>query len=33
MSAAVAGFRTCAAMPEGWNDEIQKDYKRRGGKK
>jgi len=22
-----------AAMPEGWNDEIQKDYKRRGGRK
>lgn len=33
MSDAVATFRSCAAMPEGWNDEIQKDYKRRGGKK
>ncbi|MEW6696110.1 MAG: vWA domain-containing protein [Bacillota bacterium] len=32
MSEAVATFRECAAMPEGWNDEIQKDYKRRGGK-
>jgi len=33
MSEAVATFRECAAMPEGWNDEIQKDYKRRGGRK
>lgn len=33
MSEAVATFRECAAMPEGWNDEIQKDYKRRGGKR
>ncbi|MDF2800397.1 MAG: hypothetical protein K0S61_300 [Anaerocolumna sp.] len=31
MSEAVATFRECAAMPEGWNDEIQKDYKRRDG--
>ena len=31
MSEAVATFRECAAMPEGWNDEIQKDYKKRGG--
>ncbi|MDD4096194.1 MAG: VWA domain-containing protein [Oscillospiraceae bacterium] len=30
MSEAVATFRECAAMPEGWNDEIQKDYKKRG---
>lgn len=33
MSEAVATFRECAAMPEGWNNEIQKDYKRRGGRK
>ena len=33
MSEAVATFRECAAMPEGWNDEIKKDYKRRGGKR
>ncbi len=33
MSEAVATFRECAAMPEGWNDEIQNDYKRRGGRK
>jgi uncharacterized protein YegL len=33
MSEAVATFRECAAMPEGWNDEIQHDYKRRGGRK
>ena len=32
MSEAVASFRACSAMPEGWNDEIQKDYKRRGSK-
>lgn len=31
MSEAVATFRECAAMPEGWNDEIEKDYKRREG--
>lgn len=33
MSEAVATFRECSAMPEGWNDEIQKDYKKRGGRK
>lgn len=33
MSEAVATFRECAAMPEGWNDEIQKDYKKRGQRK
>lgn len=33
MSEAVATFRDCASMPEGWNEEIQKDYKRRGGRK
>ena len=33
MSKAVTTYRECAVMPDGWNDEIQKDYKRRGGKK
>ncbi|NHN35342.1 vWA domain-containing protein [Paenibacillus agricola] len=33
MSEAVATFRECSAMPEGWNEEIQKDYKKRGGRK
>ena len=33
MSEAVATFRECSAMSEGWNDEIQKDYKRRGDRK
>lgn len=33
MSEAVATFRECSAMPEGWNDEIQKAYKRRGDRK
>ncbi len=33
MSEAVTTFRECAAMPEGWSDEIQKDFKRRGGRK
>ena len=33
MSKAVATFRGGAAMPEGWNDEIQKDYKKRGEQK
>lgn len=32
MSNAVATFRETAEMPAGWNDEIQKDFKRRGGK-
>jgi uncharacterized protein YegL len=31
MSEAVATFRKRAAMPEGWSDEIQKDYRGRGG--
>lgn len=30
MSEAVATFRERSAMPEDWNDEIQKDYKKRG---
>ena len=33
MSDAVVSFRECAAMPEGWNDKIQKDFNRRGGRK
>ena len=33
MSEAVATFRECSAMPEGWNEEIQKDYKKRGEQK
>lgn len=33
MSDAVAAFRESDAMPDGWKDEIQKDYKRRGGKR
>jgi len=33
MSEAVATFRECASMPKGWNEEIQKDYKRRGGRR
>lgn len=33
MSEAVATFRQCSAMPAGWNDEIQRDYKARGGQK
>ena len=33
MSEAVAEFREHAAMPEGWNDEINEDYEHRGGRK
>ncbi len=33
MSEAVAAFRKTSAMPDDWNDKIQKDYKRREGKK
>ena len=33
VSEAVTTFRECSAMPEGWNDEIQKDYKKRGQRK
>ena len=32
MSEAVATYREGSAMPKGWNKEIQKDFKRRGGK-
>lgn len=33
MSEAVAAYRKCEAMPEDWNQEIQKDYKGRGSKR
>lgn len=33
MSVAVASFREHAAMPKGWNEEIEKDYKKRGAGK
>lgn len=33
VSEAVATFREHAAMPKGWNDEIKKDYKSRGGRR
>ncbi len=33
MSDAVASFRTKAAMPDDWQEKIEGDYKRRGGKK
>lgn len=33
MSDAVSSFRASAAITEDWNEEIQKDYKRRGGRK
>lgn len=33
VSEAVASFRQCDAVQEGWNDEIQKDYKKRTGRK
>ncbi|MCE5196044.1 MAG: hypothetical protein LLG09_02800 [Negativicutes bacterium] len=33
MSEAVAKFRESAAMPEDWKEEIQKDFKCRGGRK
>ena len=32
MSETVASYRERDKMPENWKDEIQKDYKRRGGK-
>jgi hypothetical protein len=32
MSDTVACYRACSAVPEGWNAEIQADYKKRGGK-
>lgn len=33
MSEAVASYRQCSVMPKGWNEEIQKDYKKRGESK
>ena len=33
ISDAVATFREHASIPHNWNEEIQKDFKRRGGKK
>lgn len=33
MSEAVATFRESSAMPKDWNDEIQKDFKGRGGRR
>lgn len=33
MNKAVTSFRTCAAMPEDWNGEIEEDFARRGGRK
>lgn len=30
MSEAVASFRKSSTISESWNDEIQKDYKKRG---
>ena len=32
MSDAVTSFRDCASMPKAWNEEIEADYKKRGGK-
>lgn len=32
MSDTIAKFRACEAMSDNWNEETQKDYKRRGGK-
>jgi uncharacterized protein YegL len=33
MSDTIATFRTSAAMPPNWSEEIEEDYKRRGGKR
>lgn len=32
LSEAVISFRERDTVPEGWNEEIEKDYKKRGGK-
>jgi hypothetical protein len=32
MSEAVASFRNSRSMPDDWNDDIQKDYIKRGGR-
>ncbi|HHZ16686.1 MAG TPA: VWA domain-containing protein [Clostridia bacterium] len=33
MSGVVTALRECAEIPEAWNEEIQKDYLARGGRK
>ena len=33
MSEVVAEYRECSEIPKGWNDDIQKDYKKRGRRK
>ena len=33
MSDAVAEYRECSEIPKGWNNDIQKDYKKRGRRK
>jgi uncharacterized protein YegL len=33
MGEAVACFRECAAMPEDWNEELERDYRQRGGRR
>ena len=33
MSEAVAEYRECSEIPKGWNNDIQKDYKKRGRRK
>lgn len=32
VSDAMTSYRECSAMPACWNDELQKDFKKRGGK-
>ena len=33
MSEVVAEYRECSEISKGWNNEIQKDYKKRGRRK
>jgi uncharacterized protein YegL len=33
MSQAVAAYRKRSVIPEGWNEDIQKDFKKRGGRR
>ena len=33
ISEAVAKYRECSEIPKGWNNDIQKDYKKRGRRK
>ena len=33
MSEVVAEYRECSEIPKGWNNDIQKDYKKRGRRK